>query len=102
MPDMLEKLLITFAGTLVSVGTSYIVAGMRARVVSAEESGRFKADFEHLKRTVEAQNEVIHERVSKMSEVMSATLDKLDARTIEILEKHAELRGIMLARSEKQ
>lgn len=102
MDGTTEKIVGVIVGAIASGVVSYIIAGLRARVVSAEEAGRYKADFEHLKRTVDAQNEVIHDRVSKMSQAMTATLEKLDSRTIEILAKHAELRGIMLARSEKQ
>jgi len=102
MDGTTEKIIGVIVGAIASGVVSYIVAGSRARVVSAEETGRHKAEFEHLKMTVAAHNEVVHERMNKMSTAMTATLEKLDARTIEILEKHAELRGIMLARSEKQ
>lgn len=100
MDGTTEKIIGVIVGAIASGVVSYIIAGFRARVVSAEEAGRYKADFEHLKRTVDAQNEVIHERVSKMSQAMSATLDKLDARTIKILENHAELRGMLLGKKE--
>lgn len=101
MSETTEKIIGVIVGAIASGVVSYIIAGMRASVVAAEEAGRQKAELEHLKRTVEAHNEVIHDRVNKMSQAMTATLEKLDARTIEILEKHAELRGIILARSEK-
>ena len=102
MDGTTEKIVGVIVGAIASGVVSYIVAGSRARIVSAEEAGRHNAEFEHLKMTVEAHNEVVHERINKMSQAMTATLEKLDSRTIEILEKHAELRGIMLARSEKQ
>lgn len=101
MTEITEKIIAVIVGAIASGVVSYIIAGMRASVVAAEEAGRQKAELEHLKRTVEAHNEVIHDRVNKMSQAMTATLEKLDARTIEILEKHAELRGIILAMSEK-
>lgn len=101
MNEITEKIIAVIVGAIASGVVSYIIAGMRASVVAAEEAGRQKAELEHLKRTVEAHNEIIHDRVNKMSQAMTATLEKLDARTIEILEKHAELRGIILARSEK-
>lgn len=100
MNETTEKIFSVLFSAIASGGVSYIIAGLRARVVSAEQAGRYKADFEHLKRTVDVQNEVIHERVSKISEGMSATLDKLDARTIVILENHAELRGMLLSKKE--
>lgn len=100
MDGVTEKIVGVLVGAIASGVVSYIIAGSRARIVSAEEAGRYKADFEHLKRTVDAQNEVIHDRVSKMSQAMSATLDKLDGRTIKILENHAELRGMLIARKE--
>lgn len=102
MNETTEKIIAVIVGAIASGVVSYIIAGMRASVVAAEEAGRQKAEIEHLKRTVDAHNEVIHDRVNKMSQAMTATLDKLDARTIEILEKHAELRGIMLARGDRQ
>ena len=102
MNETTEKIIGVIIGAIASGVVSYIIAGMRASVVAAEEAGRHKAEFDHLKRTVEAHNEVIHERMNKMSQTMTQTLDKLDARTIGILEKHAELRGIMLARGDRQ
>jgi ABC-type anion transport system duplicated permease subunit len=100
MNDITEKIVGIIVGAIASGVVSYVIAGFRARVVSAEEAGRYKAEFEHLKRTVEAQNEVLHDRVTKVSQALTATLEKLDARTIEILEKHAELRGILIGKRE--
>jgi hypothetical protein len=98
MDSTTEKIIGIIVGAIASGLVSYVIAGLRARVVSAEEAGRYKAEFEHLKRTVEAQNDILHDRVTKVSQTMTATLEKLDARTIEILEKHAELRGILIGK----
>ena len=100
MDGVTEKIVGILVGAIASGVVSYIIAGGRARIVSAEEAGRAKAEIEHLKIKLDAQNEVIHERVSKMSTELSATLEKLDTRTITILENHAELRGILLGRQE--
>lgn len=100
MDGTTEKIVGVIVGAIASGLVSYVIAGSRARIVAAEEGGRHKAEFEHLKMTVEAHNEVVHERINKMNATVSASLDKLDARTIEILEKNAELRGIMLGKSE--
>jgi hypothetical protein len=98
MESTTEKIIAVIVGAIASGLVSYVIAGLRARVVSAEEAGRYKAEFEHLKRTVEAQNDILHDRVTKVSQSLTATLENLDARTIEILEKHAELRRILIGK----
>jgi hypothetical protein len=65
MDSTTEKIFGIIVGAIASGLVSYVIAGLRARVVSAEEAGRHKAEFEHLKRTVEAQNDILHDRVTK-------------------------------------
>lgn len=93
-PEKLIGPTISFAGLIASAVSGYI-AGTRA---AARESGKREAEFDALKKSVEQRDEVIHNRVSKMQMETQVTLEKLDARSIELLERHAELKGIILGK----
>lgn len=96
MDGATEKIVGVIVGAIASGVVAYIISRGQARIVAAEEAGKHKAEFENLKIKVESQDEVLHDRINKMNAAVNQVLDKLDARSIELLEKNAELKGIIL------
>lgn len=58
--------------------------------------GRDSNRLDALEKLTEARDEVLHSRLNRVQSEFNAAMEKLDARSILLLERHSELKGLIL------
>ena len=92
--EAFEKIAASAATAIISGAAGWF----SGKIAAARAAGKQEAEFKALQHTVETQNEILHNRVSKMQTEFNLQLSELNARTIELLKQGSKLEGIILGK----